>query len=399
MPQAPEVVAQIQVQGNTITPDEEMLRIAGLTVGMPLEASTMDAAKRRLEKTGHFDRVQVLKRFASIADPSQIVLVVIVHEPGASIDLPGPGLPARVVRRRGVAFQYLPLLGYDDGYGWTYGVQIAHPRAIGAGSRVAFPLTWGGERRAGAVLEKSFTSGPLTRLETGGSIARQIHPFYDEPVNRGRVWARAERAFGASLLTGVTADWQKVALGPGARDAVPSIGADVTLDTRIDPWLARNAVWARAAWTRAGFPGGAVNETALDARGYLAIPGQAVLVVRAAREGAGAPVPGYAKRLLGGPDSVRGFHVGTAVGDTLTAGSIEIRVPINSPLAVAKVGVNAFVDAAAVYDAGARLSDQPFSQGVGGGLWMTLTVIRMELTVARGLGGSTRVQFGLTTGR
>ncbi len=397
MPQA-EVVAQIQVQGNTITPDAEMIAIAGLSVGMPLEAGTMDAAKGRLEKTGRFDRVQVLKRFASIADPSQIVLVVLVHEPGASIDLPGPGLPARVVRRRGVTVQYLPLLDYDEGYGWTYGVQIAHPRVIGAGSRVAFPLTWGGERRAGALLDKSFTAGPLTRVETGGAITRQIDPFYDEPVNRGRVWARAERAFGVSLLTGVTADWQKVALGPGARDAVPSIGADVTLDTRIDPWLARNAVWARAAWTRAGFPGGAVNETELEARGYLALPGQAVLVARAAREGAGAPVPGYAKRLLGGADSVRGFHVGTAAGDNLAAGSIELRVPLNSPLASAKIGVNAFVDAAAVYEAGAHLLDQSFSQGVGGGVWLSLAVIRLDVTVARGLGSSTRVQFGVSTG-
>jgi outer membrane protein assembly factor BamA len=68
--QSPEVVTQIQVQGNTITPDAEMLDLAGLSVGMPLAPETIDSARRRLEATGRFDRVQVLKRFASIADPS-----------------------------------------------------------------------------------------------------------------------------------------------------------------------------------------------------------------------------------------------------------------------------------------------------------------------------------------
>jgi outer membrane protein assembly factor BamA len=397
--QRPEVVAQIQVQGNTITPDAEMLDLAGLSVGMPLAPETIDSARRRLDATGRFDRVQVLKRFASITDASQIVLVVIVHEPGASIALPGaPGLPARVVRRRGPGLQYLPLLDYDDGYGWTYGLQLALPRPAGDRSRIAFPLTWGGERKAAAVFEKTFPAGPLTRVESGGSLTRRVQPYFEEPENRARVWVRAERAFGLALRTGMTADWQRVGLGPGPRDEVASIGADATVDTRIDPWLARNAVWVHASWMRAAFPGAAANLTELDARGYLGLPGQSVLVARVARRGADTPVPGYAKRILGGLDTLRGFRVGTAVGDTLALGSLEVRTPFTSPLRIAKMGVSAFVDAAAAYDAGERLGDRIFSRGIGGGVWMSLPVARLELSVAHGLGASTRVQFGLTVG-
>jgi outer membrane protein assembly factor BamA len=394
-PQPPEVVAQAQVQGNTITPDADVLAIAGITVGMPLAAGTIDAAAGRLTADGRFDRVQVLKRFASIADPSQIVLVVIVHEPGAAIQRPGSGRPAGVGRRRGPRLQYWPILGYDDGYGWTYGVQVARPNLLGSRSRLSFPVSWGGERKAGAVLDKTFV-GPLTRVEAGGALTRRVHPFFDEPENRRRIWLRGERQIGRTLRLGATADWQRVALGATADD-VPSLGADLTLDTRVDPWLARNAVLARASWRRARFPGGAANLTELEARGYLPVVGQAILVVRAEHDDTSVPVPSYAEWMIGGTESVRGFAAGSRIGDTRMLASIEARVPLNSALRVAKVGVNVFVDTGAAYAEGERLRDQPFREGVGGGVWFSAAVMRVTAIVAHGVGGSTRVQFGVSS--
>ncbi len=392
-----ETVVQVQVQGNTITSDAEMLDLAGIAVGRPLADDTLEDAAARLKATGRFDRVEVLKRFASIADPSQIVVVIVVHEPGASIEVPGAGLPARVVRRRSPGLQYLPLLDFDDGYGWTYGLQLARRNVAGRDSRLAFPLTWGGERKAGAVLDRAFQAGPLTRVEGGGLITRRMHPFYGDPENRRRVWIRAERQFGPAVRAGTTIDWQHVSLG-AADDDVPSFGGDVTLDTRVDPWLARNAVWARAAWRRATFPQGAVAITEIDARGYVGLLGQSVLVVRALHDDASAALPVYARPMLGGTDNLRGFRAGTAVGDTLAAASAEVRVPLNSPLRVAKLGVNAFVDLAAVYPEGGRMGNQPFKQGVGGGVWFSLAFLRVSVVVAHGLGGSTRVHFGTNVG-
>jgi outer membrane protein assembly factor BamA len=167
-------------------------------------------------------------------------------------------------------------------------------------------------------------------------------------------------------------------------------------DTRLDPMLARNAVYARAGWNRSNVPGAAVNQTSLDARGYAGLPGQSVLVVRALREDADRPVPPYLKSMLGGVSNLRGFRTGTAVGDTLVATSIELRVPLTSPLRIGKVGVSAFVDVAKAYDKGQRFEDQKFERGIGGAIWFAVAFLRLNIAVAHGMGGSTRVHAGTT---
>ena len=174
-------------------------------------------------------------------------------------------------------------------------------------------------------------------------------------------------------------------------------GADLVFDTRLDPMLARNAVFARAAWDRTtfpGVPGGAVNQTSVDARGYVGLPGQNVLAVRALREDADRSVPPYLKSMLGGLPNLRGFRRGTAIGDTLVAGSIELRVPLTSPLSIGKVGVSAFVDVAKTYEESQRFEDQKFERGIGGAFWFSAAFLRLNIAVAHGLGGSTRVHVG-----
>ena len=77
-PTPPQVVAGIQIQGNTATSDEEVRRLADVRVGMPFDDTTIEQVTRRLRDAKRFERVDVLKRFASIADPSQIMLVIVV---------------------------------------------------------------------------------------------------------------------------------------------------------------------------------------------------------------------------------------------------------------------------------------------------------------------------------
>jgi hemolysin activation/secretion protein len=92
--------------------------------------------------------------------------------------------------------------------------------------------------------------------------------------------------------------------------------------------------------------------------------------------------------------NLRGFEAGTAAGDTLVAGSVEVRVPLTSPLSVGKFGVNAFVDAGAVYDSGQGLADQTLRRGIGGGVWFSAAFVRLNLAVAHGIGAATHVHFG-----
>jgi hypothetical protein len=48
--------------------------------GDPFTPGTLDAVRRRLIDTGRFEGIEVRRRYASIADPSQIALVIIVDE-------------------------------------------------------------------------------------------------------------------------------------------------------------------------------------------------------------------------------------------------------------------------------------------------------------------------------
>src|SRR5580658_6757794 len=75
-----EIVADIRVHGNAATSDEEVIRLAGIRVGMAIEADTPRRIEATLAASGRFEHVQVLKRFASIADPTQILLVIVVDE-------------------------------------------------------------------------------------------------------------------------------------------------------------------------------------------------------------------------------------------------------------------------------------------------------------------------------
>ena len=97
---------------------------------------------------------------------------------------------------------------------------------------------------------------------------------------------------------------------------------------------------------------------------------------------------------LNRPITIAGRRRPSFQAERLAAGSLELRVPLTSPLSVGKVGVSAFVDAAAVYDHGERLADQDFRYGVGGGVWFSAAFLRLNLAVAHGIGGSTRAHFG-----
>ena len=138
------------------------------------------------------------------------------------------------------------------------------------------------------------------------------------------------------LRAGGTLGWQRVNYS-GAEEDFVSVGADATFDTRLDPILPRNAVYGMASVEQLEFEGGnSLVRTRIDARGYLGLFGQQVLVARVIREDATQPQPQYLRSLLGGWSNLRGFEPGFDTGDTLVATSIEWRMPISSPLSFGK---------------------------------------------------------------
>ncbi len=396
--QIADVIADVRVHGNHVTSNEDVLKIAGVAVGAPFTATTLREVERRLRDSGKFDTVEVLKRFASIADPSQIALVLIVNEGAVRIEYdtaPDGDEVARVVRRSGFRnLMYLPILDGEDGYGLTYGLTTSLANVFGERSRISVPLSWGGTRRAAVELEKNFEGGPMTRVEVGAGVQRRENPAFEITDDRKKVWARMEKSVSRVRL-GSTASWDRVTFG-AIKEDFWSVGADAALDTRIDPAYPRNAVWLSASWDRLAFDAGhTLHRTRLDGRGYLGLIGQTVLAVRATREGANAAQPRYLQPLLGGWSSLRGFEAGQFHGDIVATGSAELLVPISSPMSVGKLGVSAFIDSGVAYDYGLKFSDQPKRTGIGASLWFNATIFKLSFSVARPRGGGdTRFNFG-----
>jgi len=409
---AASVVAGIQIQGNTATPDEEVRRLADVRVGMPFEDTTVEQVTARLRGAKRFERVDVLKRYASIADPSQIMLVIVVDEGPVKIVMTGdPDHPTKVVRRRFPNLLILPVLRREDEYGITYGARFTapEPRLFGKRSQVNVPLTWGGTKRAAIDVEKRLDTGVFDRITFGGSISRQTNPAFDENDDRARVFLRGERELVRGFRLGAGGGWQRASF-EGTADEFGEIGGDVIFDTRVDPILARNAVYARASVNHLAFADraapqprpdgrysgyeGSATRSELDGRGYLGLPWQMVLAGRALRLDSDRPLPPYLQPELGGLSTLRGFPAGYATGDTLVAMSSELVVPLTSPLKFAKFGVTAFVDRGAVYAKGERFSDQPLLEGYGGSVWFAAAFFRLNVAVAHGRGASTRVHVG-----
>jgi outer membrane protein assembly factor BamA len=395
-----EVIADIRVHGNHLTGEAEVIQLSGLTTGAPVVSDTVSSATRKLKDSGRFDDVQVLKRFASIDDPTQIVIMIIVNEGPMRIVLPdeadGPGAQPRLVRRGAAAsLMYMPIFDAEDGYAPRFGLRVAYVPSARSKLRVSFPFTLGGERRVGAEFEKTFDHG---RLQVGSALTSSQHPFYEHTDRRQRFWARAEGA-ARRVHVGSTSSWQRINFG-GARDRVLTTGGDVLLDTRLDPMLPRNAVYVLASVDRhritpdAGGDGRALTRIRIEASGYLGTFGQTVLMARILREDATASTPGYFKSLLGGMSNLRGFETASFAGDMLVAGTIEMRSPLTSPVSIGKFGIRVFADAGTVYDKGQRYADQTLKQGYGAGLFVTAAVFHLKLDVAHGKGAGTRVHFG-----
>ena len=392
-----ETVAEVRVHGNATLNDATVIQLAGVTVGQPLDAGSVAAIEKRLKDSGRFDEVRVQKRYRTLA-MDEVSLVLVVHErPGLS----ATGAPPSVVRQLRQRLMFFPIFHYDDGYGWTYGARTSVVDVAGKGTRLSVPLSWGGTRRAAVEVDRTFRSGPLTRLSGSFGIAQRENPRYSIDDRRTEVEARAERRLFNRLTLGAEAGRTRISFSP-VRESFWTTGADITLDTRNDPAYPSDAILASAGWSRLnaigvtsfGSSGASIDRYRLDARGYKRLFGQNVLAVRVAYDTASAPLPAYEQWLLGG-SSLRGTRSGDFAGDTRLLWSAEVRVPFSSPLSAGRTGFSVFTDGGAVAPYRARIFDQPRYRSVGAGLWLTVKVFSLNLDVARSLDTDrTRVHFG-----
>lgn len=397
-----ERIVEVRVHGNHTTPDADVLVIAGVQTGQPFTDQQIVDAQKRLRDSGRFEGAEVLKRYRSIANADEILVMVVVDEHAAvSSDALTPG-PFKRLR---AATMWLPILSHADGYGFTYGAYTTFLEPLGSKTRLTIPLTWGGERRAAAELERTFESGPFNRITGTFSVNRRVNPFYQLSDRRFEARVAGERAI---------TDWLRVDAGAritdnlfGAiNDRTRAASANVTVDTRLDPSFPRNAFYVKAGIEQMAFDPDAprplpltwatrATKGTVDARGYVGVGGSAVLALRANTTQARAPLPLFEQPLLGGSGSVRGYRTGHRANDNVASFSAELRYPLTSPVGQGRFGVKGFVDAGAAWAHGTRFRDQQLDRGIGGGVFFGVGPLTLDLDVAKPREGKARAHFGM----
>ncbi len=150
-------IVEIRVHGNHSTPGDEIVALSGLAVGQPASDAVLETARAKLEASGRFETVTVRRLERSIDIPDDFMVLVEVRErPGVTPDHLTPGW----ARRLADGGMFIPVLRYDEGYGATYGLQLAVDGLFGGSSQLAVPATWGGERRIGVEGSRAF-AGPI----------------------------------------------------------------------------------------------------------------------------------------------------------------------------------------------------------------------------------------------
>jgi outer membrane protein assembly factor BamA len=296
---------------------------------------------------------------------------------------------------------FFPIFQYDDGYGWTYGARTTVRDALGKGTRLSVPLSWGATKHAAIEADRTFQTGPLTRLTGSFGVAQRENPHFVVDDRRTTLQARAERRLFQMVTLGAELGRTDVTFAP-LDERFWTTGADATIDTRRDPAFPSDAILASAGWSRLnaigatafGPAGTSIDRYRLDARGFKRLFGQNVIAVRAAYDTASAPLPPYEQWLLGG-SSLRGVSSGTYAGDKRLLWSAELRFPFSSPLSTGRVGFNVFMDGGATALYGERIWDQPRHSSAGAGLFLIATILELNFDVSRSIDGhSTRFHFG-----
>ena len=167
--QASLVIEDVRVHGNHSTPDEEVLRIAAIAVGVPLEPGAVEAARRRLVDSGRFSSVEIRQRSRSIEDPTRIALIILVAEHAAMRPIPDvdvPPIPGVLGRLRSQTM-FLPILSVDDGYGLTYGLRTSFVGGRGSTTRLSVPASWGGTRQLAVEAETDVHDASARRRRPG----------------------------------------------------------------------------------------------------------------------------------------------------------------------------------------------------------------------------------------
>jgi len=372
-----EIVDSVRLQGNFKTPDAEVLRLAGISVGSDLGNVSLSEVEKRLLANGHFESVHVAKRYPSLVDTERVVLLIEVRE-------------KQTVKSR---FMVMPILSGSDEYGLTYGARFSAIDLLGSKERISFPLSWGGVREAAAEIEFPTRIPEVGSLFAEGGVNWKENPHFELGDLRKEFLGGLRNRFGP-IVYEASAGWTDVDFGD-LDDRFLTYGAQIAVDTRQNSNLPRDAVYLGFGWRRMALAdmGPDFNLYRTDLRGYKGLWGQAILAAQVLYDKADGHLPDYQRPFLGGASTLRGHEPGELVGDNRVVSSVELRLPVTSPLAIYHAGFDAFWDSGTVFDDGQSLRDSKFEHGVGVGAFILIAGFGFKVDLAHDLGGSFRLHF------
>lgn len=378
---AGKVIVEIRFRGNYSIPDQDLLTASGVQIGAPLTPDTLADIKRRLLDYHGVGSVEILKRYRSMTNLEEVVLLVNITE--------HVGVSEK--------FMFLPVFTWTDEYGVTFGARFATVDLLGFDERLSFPLTWGGERHGAAEVALNLDRAAITRLDGGFGIMQRENPHFEVADRRVSGWVEAAKR------------WEMFELAGNLRaesvdfDAVEQnqleYGVAATIDTRQDTLLPRNAFYVGVAWDRLTLfdSDQQFNRFTVDLRGYKTFIGRTIIATQAYYRGTDGRLPDWERPFLGGAQTVRGYDAGEFIGDNIALLSAEWRVPLTPPVPVGLVGLNFFFDSGTVYDYGTSLGRARFRNGVGGGIYFFVAFVGLQIDIAYGL-ESDEVHVHFSTG-
>lgn len=207
-----EIVESVRLQGNFKTPDAEVLRLAGISVGNDLGNISLSEVEKRLLASGHFESVNVAKRYPSLVDTERVVLLIEVRE-------------KQTVKSR---FMIMPILTGSDEYGLTYGARFSAIDLLSSGERVSFRSRGEGSDR------------PPQRLSFHARC-RALPPFLREAGRIGKRtptlnWATCAKSFLRVPGTGSARSCMK--RQPVGRTSISATSMIASCPTaRRSPWI------------------------------------------------------------------------------------------------------------------------------------------------------------------
>ncbi len=274
----------------------------------------------------------------------------------------------------------LGLLG-GPGLGFGGGVHFVHPDLFWRDHDLA--LEAGATTRGSAWLAAGFVSAGRVFGHGDGMVARWVQDLYQEDevvewrVEGARVTAGPGlRVGGHRWNLGATMRWDRV-----DGEALAGHGGEVgwSWDRRKGWGGERRGTYLGLSADAAGmFMGADYGHllAALDLRGYLGLPWDAVLAGRVVGERAFLDgVPWYRQPYAGGPEVLRGAPAGRYRGASLVAADLELRRMVAGPLEGVVFGCAAWVEGTGAHPcggAGIRLLLPP----------RQLNVVRLDLGVS-----------------